>query len=24
MHDITPAAELLHGDKEIVYGDPGD
>ena len=24
VHDITPAAELLHGDKEIVYGDPGD
>ncbi len=21
VHDLTPAAELLHGDEEIVYGD---
>ncbi len=23
MHDLTPAAELLHGDEDIVYGDAG-
>ncbi len=23
VHDITPAAELLHGDEEVVYGDAG-
>ncbi len=23
MHDITPAAELLHGEEEVVYGDAG-
>jgi hypothetical protein len=23
VHDLTPAAELLHGDEEIVYGDAG-
>ena len=23
MHDLTPAAELLHGDEEVVYGDAG-
>jgi IS5 family transposase len=21
VHDLTPAAELLHGDEEVVYGD---
>jgi IS5 family transposase len=23
VHDLTPAAELLHGDKDVVYGDSG-
>jgi IS5 family transposase len=23
MHDLTPAAELLHGEEEVVYGDAG-
>jgi transposase, IS5 family len=23
VHDITPAAELLHGDEEVFYGDAG-
>ena len=23
VHDLTPAAELLHGDEELVYGDAG-
>jgi IS5 family transposase len=23
VHDLTPAAELLHGDQEVVYGDAG-
>lgn len=23
MHDLTPAAELLHGDEEVVYADAG-
>jgi IS5 family transposase len=23
VHDLTPAADLLHGDEEIVYGDAG-
>jgi IS5 family transposase len=23
VHDLTPAAELLHGDEEVVYGDNG-
>jgi IS5 family transposase len=23
MHDLTPAAWLLHGDEEVVYGDAG-
>ena len=23
MHDLIPAAELLHGDEEVVYGDAG-
>ena len=23
VHDITPAAQLLHGDDEVVYGDAG-
>jgi len=23
VHSLTPAAELLHGDKEVVYGDAG-
>jgi len=23
VHDLTPAAELLHADEEIVYGDSG-
>ena len=23
MHDLTPAAELLHGDEEVIYGDAG-
>ena len=22
-HDLTPSSELLHGDKEVVYGDAG-
>lgn len=21
VHDLTPVAELLHGEKEVVYGD---
>jgi IS5 family transposase len=21
VHDLTPAAELLHGDEEVVYGN---
>jgi len=21
VHDLTPVAELLHGDEEVVYGD---
>jgi len=23
VHDLTPAAKLLHGDEEVVYGDAG-
>ena len=23
VHDLAPAAELLHGDEEVVYGDAG-
>ena len=23
VHDLTPAAELLHGDEEVVHGDAG-
>jgi len=23
VHDLTPAAELLHGDEKVVYGDAG-
>ena len=23
VHDLTSAAELLHGDEEVVYGDAG-
>ena len=23
VHDLTPAAELLHGDEVVVYGDAG-
>ncbi|KAF0653686.1 transposase, IS5 family protein [Cyanobium sp. Copco_Reservoir_LC18] len=23
VHDLTPVAELLHGDEEVVYGDVG-
>ena len=23
VHYLTPAAELLHGDEEVVYGDAG-
>ncbi len=23
VHDLTPAAELLHGEEEVVYADPG-
>jgi IS5 family transposase len=23
VHDLTPAAELLHGDEGVVYGDAG-
>ncbi len=23
VHDLTPAAELLHGDETVVYGDAG-
>jgi IS5 family transposase len=23
VHDLTPAAELLHGEEEVVYGDAG-
>ena len=23
VHDITRAAQLLHGDEEVVYGDAG-
>lgn len=23
VHDLTPAAELLHGDEDVVYGDAG-
>lgn len=23
VHDFTPAAELLHGDEEVVYGNAG-
>ena len=23
VHDLTPAAELLHGDEEVIYGDAG-
>ena len=23
VHDLTPVAELLHGDEEVVYGDAG-
>jgi IS5 family transposase len=23
VHDLTPAAELLHGDEEVVYSDAG-
>ena len=23
VHDLTPAADLLHGDEEVVYADAG-
>lgn len=23
VHDLTPAAELLHGEEKVVYGDAG-
>ena len=23
VHDLTPAAELMHGDEDVVYGDIG-
>ncbi len=23
VHDLTPVAELLHGDEEVAYGDAG-
>jgi IS5 family transposase len=23
VHDLSTAAELLHGDEHVVYGDPG-
>jgi IS5 family transposase len=23
VHDLTPAAELLHGDEEVAYADAG-
>lgn len=23
VNDLTPAAELMHGDEEVVYGDAG-
>ena len=23
VHDLTPAAELLHGDEKVIYGDAG-
>ena len=23
VHDLTPVAELLHGDEQVVYGDAG-
>ena len=23
VHDLTPAADLLHGDEQFVYGDAG-
>jgi IS5 family transposase len=23
VHDLTPVAELLHGDEKVVYGDAG-
>ena len=23
MHDLTPAAELLHGEEKVVYADAG-
>jgi IS5 family transposase len=23
VHDLTPAAELLHGEEQVVYGDAG-
>ena len=23
MHDLTPVADLLHGDEQVVYGDAG-
>jgi IS5 family transposase len=23
VHDLTPAAELLHGDEAVIYADPG-
>jgi IS5 family transposase len=23
VHDLTPAAELLHGDEAVVYADAG-
>lgn len=23
VHDLTPAADLLHGDEQVVYGDAG-
>lgn len=24
VNDLTPAADLLHGDEEVVYGDDGN
>ena len=23
VHDLTPAADFLHGDEEVVYADAG-
>jgi IS5 family transposase len=23
LHDLTPVAEILHGEEEVFYGDAG-